>query len=1017
MINPSSKMHRISLVFFAFFLSLPFARAEISLGELNLVARRWGVDQGKNGLDASSIAQTSDGSIWVGNHNGVYRFKGQQVTHHETASMPALGNRHIQRMCVDPKDTLWLNTRNNDIASFRDDTFTRAKLPSKAGNLICWCPHAVEGVVACYGGKDGMRVYWITLNDPVQLLEGQGITPRNIHMEPNGQIWIAMRDGTMSGLKDGVLTKSPTTEIRKIGGFITRRDGSVLAIGSEASYLLEQGRWKEHLRFSTPIKSRNPATNGIEDQDGRLWLSVDRAGLWICHQDGTLDKIANGRHSIPGTIGQLFTDQDENIWAATFSGLYQIRYAPFVTRKVPVGITAPEVVSIKIDSDGVTWFTCFGGICRVLPGQEETELVIPRPIVEVTQLAVRNFNSIWYGNKDQDFFHWDGTKSIRVALPKIRSAFVPTGMEVDHDGIAWLTAYAGVFRCDPNKSPLVFEKISGTRGLPNIPYQNIRLNHEGTIYLASRGKGIFYQQKEATDWTPLNESGADIFTRVGPIDPDPEGRVWIVTPNFPFDSGARGSIGCMSQDEKSSIPFVDLGIRVNLISSFALDHQDGIWLQSIDQGLIRLKKSEVYKRLYDPSFSPSVTRFGLPDGLPSLEGTFTTRGIQCHPNGQIWVATHEGLSTISPERWLREKERSSTSELILNQLHLDNKPVPLSRSGFSVPPEAHTIGISYDSVSYGFPAELNFKHRLLGSSDDWQEVGNLREVTYQKLPPGDYQFEVMSTDRFGNWSDNTITFPIKVHPYWWERKSVQVAFLILIAALVFVLVQLRLRSMRRKNALQENFSRQLISSQEQERKRIAGELHDSLGQSLLVVKNLAALGERQDPPSPDLYPEIADSVSEALEQVRTISRDLRPPELDHLGITKAITATIARVENSSSINFTSHVDEIGDLLTPDQEICLYRILQESLNNIIKHASARQTTILVTKKSRSVDLMIEDDGCGFTPDKPESSGIGLTNMRDRALLAGGTFTIESTPGKGTRSHLALPLRDSPPSNTQ
>ncbi|MDB4438053.1 ATP-binding protein [bacterium] len=97
-------------------------------------------------------------------------------------------------------------------------------------------------------------------------------------------------------------------------------------------------------------------------------------------------------------------------------------------------------------------------------------------------------------------------------------------------------------------------------------------------------------------------------------------------------------------------------------------------------------------------------------------------------------------------------------------------------------------------------------------------------------------------------------------------------------------------------------------------------------------------------------------------------------------------------------------------------MCLYRILQESLNNVVKHAGASQVAILISKKARSVDLMIQDDGCGFEAQDSEVQQNGLSKMRDRALLAEGTFTVESIPGDGTKSRLVLPPRVSPGQST-
>lgn len=1015
-IKPLSRFQAIGTRFLFFFLTLATSFAETSLGELNLVVRRWGIDQGRLGLASNALAQTPDGSLWVGNHNGLHQLKGHQVTHFETAQIPEVGNRNVNRLCVDPKGHLWLTTPQNSIATFRRGEFFRARFPENIGNITCWCPHAGKGVVVCFNQGNTCRILWITRDQCLTLHEGETLLPRAIHMDAEDRLWLATRQGTIIEIDHGNANHLPPSQINGVGGFLTRRDGSLLAFGSNGTYLHRGDDWERHLQFSAAIPSRHPATHCTEDHHGRLWLSAERSGLWLCQADGTLEKITAGLNSMPGTIGQLMTDSDGNLWAATFSGLYQARYSPFFTWSVPMTLTAPHVLMVKSDRQGDLWFTSFGGISRLSPGKDQPELIIPRPIVEVTQFAPEHSRSVWFGNKDKEFFHWNGTDIIRVSLPDFPHSLVPTGMEVGHDGKVWLTSYAGVFLCDPQQTPLAFKKISGTGGLPDISYQHVHLGQDHTVFLVSRGKGIFHRKKHTSGWSSLYQGDLKILSRGGPIAPDRGDRVWYLAPKFPNEIGAQGTIGLITRSDHYSIALRDLGLRTRLATGIAIDDQNGLWIQTISEGIHHLDQVELLKRFRDPSVNPTITRFGLPDGLRSLGGTFTQHGLEFGSDGRLWAATQGGLSSISPKEWLEEKKRVSAPSLFFDRLRIDNQATTLSSSRLVVPPGASSFEIAFDSLSFEFPSEIHFKHRLLGTSGDWREIDDLRKITYQKLPPGDYQFEVKSTDRFGAWSNQSLTLPITVLPYWWERRSVQSAALVFVAAILAWMVHLRLRSLRKRSALQDDFSRQLISSQEKERKRIAGELHDSLGQSLLVVKNLAVLGERQKAPSPGLYPEIAECVGEALDQIRSISRDLRPPELDHLGITKALIATIARVQNSTAINFTSHVDELSKLLSTEQEICLYRILQESLSNILKHAKARQVTILVSQKQQSVDLMIEDDGCGFDQIRCDQKGIGLGNMRDRARLAGGTFTLDSRPGEGTRSRLSLPLRVSPPQNT-
>jgi signal transduction histidine kinase len=243
--------------------------------------------------------------------------------------------------------------------------------------------------------------------------------------------------------------------------------------------------------------------------------------------------------------------------------------------------------------------------------------------------------------------------------------------------------------------------------------------------------------------------------------------------------------------------------------------------------------------------------------------------------------------------------------------------------------------------------------------------------------------------------------------------------LLTLGGLVALSWRYRVSQLQQAQAAQQAFSRQLIASQEAERKRIAAEMHDSLGQRLIVIKNLAYLllrarkGAAADDSDAQTITEISDEASSAIAETREISYNLRPFQLDRLGLTKAIEAMVRTTGNASGINFSSELDNIDDVFAEDLRINFYRIVQESLGNILKHAQATEVNVRVKRRVEHVILTIEDNGRGFTPDERSPlfsrSGFGLTGMGERARLLGGELKVRSMPGKGTTVLFEIPLQ--------
>ena len=209
----------------------------------------------------------------------------------------------------------------------------------------------------------------------------------------------------------------------------------------------------------------------------------------------------------------------------------------------------------------------------------------------------------------------------------------------------------------------------------------------------------------------------------------------------------------------------------------------------------------------------------------------------------------------------------------------------------------------------------------------------------------------------------------------------------------------------------------LIAAQEEERHRISRELHDDLGQSLTT--HMISLRNLQDDltiPQEVLFERLQalqDQSYEIFVKIRRLAQDLRPPVLDALGLKVSMQTYCAEFARRTHLPVTFDVDESIPSLPDIYNIALYRILQEALNNIIKHAKAGHVWVDLSLEDDIITLTVQDNGQGFETEERQSDGIGLSSMRERVVIAGGKFNISSTHKRGTILSAQFPL----PTNQQ
>ena len=171
-------------------------------------------------------------------------------------------------------------------------------------------------------------------------------------------------------------------------------------------------------------------------------------------------------------------------------------------------------------------------------------------------------------------------------------------------------------------------------------------------------------------------------------------------------------------------------------------------------------------------------------------------------------------------------------------------------------------------------------------------------------------------------------------------------------------------------------------------------------QRLVVIKNLAVLaGGSASGDARGRVDEIATEAHQAIAEVREIAQNLRPHELDRIGLTKALTGLVRKTRSASTIALTADVDAMDGVFAKDAEVNVYRVVQESLNNVLKHSGATEASLTVRRSGSHVQITIEDNGRGFVP-AGSDGGFGLLGIAERVTLLGGRTEVRSAPGQGT-----------------
>ncbi len=564
------------------------------------------------------------------------------------------------------------------------------------------------------------------------------------------------------------------------------------------------------------------------------------------------------------------------------------------------------------------------------------------------------------------------------------------------DGTLWLGTYGhGLSRFDGK----TFKNYTTHDGLLSNQVRALALDSSGALWIGTIGGGL--NRLKDGQFIALSRTNGLPHDSVRALLPEADGSLWIGT--------GRGL--CLLRGGRL---FAFEAARELADAAIAVILDDGLgflWCGS-NRGVVRVARADLHALAAGQAKRIGCTTFGKSDGLSSPQISVGQRAGLRAQDGRLWFATVNGLNVVDPKEF---RPNHLPPPVVIEEVAIDSHPVAdFSRQEtISVPPGPRRLELRYTGLSLAVPERVQFRRKLEGFDLDWQDVGFERVASYSGLPPGRYRFRVIAANNDGLWNTEgaSLAFMVQPAPWqtWWMRSLAVVSG----AGVIAFGVLRRMQRLQERSRAQQALARGLIESQELERARIARELHDSLGQNLIMLKNALHLaGEASHDPAAarKQFDELTQLAGKAIEEVRTISHALRPAELDSVGLTAAIEQLARRVTETTPVRMTLETAKLDGVFPSEFEIHFYRAVQEGITNILKHAQATTARLEIRLEPAMLRAVLRDNGDGFDATQMgRRAGMGLAGIGERMRLMGGQLEVESRPGSGTALKMSIPLR--------
>jgi signal transduction histidine kinase/ligand-binding sensor domain-containing protein len=873
----------------------------------------------------------------------------------------------------------------------------------QAPDRFLWVATA-EGVVRFDG--DRFSVPGGTVDQEITRLR-----PKTLFPLPDGSVWIATEAGGLIRWRERVWTlvwpASTQAGVAEVTQVVAGPEGAVLvARAAEVWRASSENAPLVRLEAVTPeiaallagnLQSWRSAGRSVpgsgapelHDQLGRRWFSGPHRELTV--------ETPDGRHLpvLPADSGvtELAEDHEGNIWVAHESGGLRCLRDRRVEMLQDESGQPGAATCLLEDHDGVLWIgDRRGGLDRLEKGAL-THLKLKDGSIQraVCVLFEDSKLRLWAGTRDGSLFvRRDGEFVTYGSGPPLSKA---NGMAEDHSGRLWIAGAYGLAVLEGDSVHLK----AGAEAL-NGRLSTLVITPEQEVWLGTSEGAIYHGRTSDPGPPKLDETATRLSRgcRISSFFHDSTGLLWAATHGAGLLRFHRET-GWTVYDAAAGLP----DLRLTAVLEDPMHH---LWVGSLG-GIFRLKRNDLMATQRPLPW----LRLDRSDGLTTRECTGYSQPSAWRSRDEtLWFPTSRGVARIRGDAL---HPATAPDPVIESATAGDTVMHPEIQAGvLQAGPGRSRLEFRFTVPSFTAPEKIRFRTRLTGLDDSWRESGSLRTAAYDAVPPGNYEFEVTAVDGDGT-SGRIASLPVQILPHWWESLSFRIAAGFLAAAAAIGIGWL----LARQRAKQRIARLQLRHAQETERARIARDLHDDLGASLTEISLLAGLSAEEAPDGPhrqslETIAARAQTVAGTLDEIVWA---VDPRHDTSASLVEYLSSWGQEFLGRAGIHLRLDIprDLIDFPMEAERRHALFLAVREALHNIIKHSGASMAWLRMKSTPQSLIVVVEDTGKGFAPASIKR-GNGLENYRERMKTCGGTVSLITAPGEGTRLEFRIPLPPPP-----
>ncbi len=931
------------------------------------VHRIWQAQQGLPENSIYSIWQSRDGYLWLGTQSGAARFDGVGFTP-ATKVFPDLSLNHWVRDGFEDSDgVLWMATNDSGIYRIQNGEArhysTKDGLPTES--VLCLVPVANGDILLCTENGLG-RIS----KGQLRMYEGKVGMVQDTCEAADGRVWISRIAGPPMYWDGRSFVEFPLKSVPKYSGsrsILCSPDGVWIGTTHGLAHVKGDSQRLYTVADGLPDKDVLALMQG---RDGAVWIGTSNGFSRLIK--GEFDHFRPSDGLSQSSVLSMFEDREGSLWVGTKQGLNQFLDGREIFYDTSEGLPSNNTGPVLRDRTGRMWVgTLDAGLAR-FEGRRFRTLTSKDGLASNTVRALL---------EDEDGSLWVGTSR---GLNRIENGAITAvsqndvrSLYRDHKGRLWIGTSVGIARLEDGR-------VVAVDGGPRASIQGIVEDDQHRLMLATE-QGLF--RREGREFKEVRQRGtaASIYR-------DRDGLVWVGT----YRSGIR----LIDKSGKVTSYLVRDGLYDSAIFGFLLDDQDRLWM-SCGKGVFWVRRSDLLKFAEGAIKSFQSTPYARRDSWRVIEGTPDVQPVGAKTkDGQLWFSTKRGVIVFDQNRL---QLNTPPPPLVIEDPVVNGRSVRPDRIS-QLPPGNNNLRFDYAGLSYVSPTRLRFKYMLEGYDSQWTDAGTRREAFYTNLPPGKFRFRVQACNTEGACTENDPAVEFSLAPHLYQRLWFPPLILVLIVGGAWTTYRLRIRRLRERYDL-------ILS----ERSRIARELHDTLIQGFsgvtmalqAVTARVRSAEERAE------LQEIVDDAARCLSETRRSVAGLRGVQGMQSGLPGALAEAAREITDTKDVRLKLKLDQAARALPPEVEYNLLRIATEAVNNSVKHSGAGSIEVTLEFAKDAVLLSVADDGSGLERPQNGTNGAGhygLIGMRERAAQIGARLDLQSSPGRGTRVSLVMPLKD-------